>query len=132
MTWTTTPETILFPDAAALVIGALSLSVPVVGGDDRPNGPFVHIARGGGIRDSYITDVAQLNVESWHPTDISAAATNAQAARAQIHALAGAIVAGVRIYRVDEFAGPAELPDPTRGDRRVVFTVQVTIRGTAA
>lgn len=125
-------EPILFPDAAALAIGYLDdkLAEPVH--SDIPNprlDTFVTIRRSGGVRETAVSDAAQLQVECWGASK-SAAHDLAQVARAHLLSLGGRVVAGVQVYRVVEFGGPAELPDLS-GQPRFVFTLSMSVRGTA-
>lgn len=130
--------TVLFPDAAELVIAAVtagfaaqSETAPVVNEVplERPE-EFVRVRRIGGQRRDLITDEPRLSVEAWAPT-VARAQDLAQLARTFIHSMEGTSVNGAPIYRVTEILGPTELPDPFSTVPRVAQTIQVAIRGTA-
>jgi hypothetical protein len=133
-------ERILFPDAAATIIGALNdqlddfgfTSIPV-----RSRVPaarpakFVLVFRTGGPRQGIVTDSAQITVEAWSNSDVEAHDL-AQACRAIIGGLEGTVTGGVTIYGVDEFSGPGYLPDPASSQHRYTFTITIGVRGVAA
>lgn len=91
---------------------------------------FVTLRRIGGVRTNLVIDTATIVVEAWGD-DEDAARDLANLARALLHAAAGTTQSGVRIYRVGEFGGPANLPDPDSDQARFVFTLTVGVRGTA-
>jgi len=123
---------ITFPDAAALVINHLRTVAPTITfAHDVPNprpDVFVRVWRTGGPKSTKVTDAAQLSIESWAP-DVDVAIANASTVRGYLNDLPGRTLAGVPIYRVDELAGPGELPDPLSATRRVTWTVSVHVRG---
>lgn len=127
---------IVFPDIQAVVIGELrdglaDHGVDVHVGSEIPNprpDVFINVTRTGGTAQSIVTDAATLTIESWGPSP-EVAHDNAQLCRAIVHALPPG-TANVPIYRVDEFAGPAVLPDPLSEQPRVTFTISVWVRGT--
>lgn len=128
-----TTDLILFPDAADLVIAHLGdvLGVPVRSQVPNPRpDAFVTIRRIGGTRQTLVTDGATLAVECWAqlPQD---AMDLAQLTRAHLHALPRTLE-GIPVYRVEEFAGPADLPDPVSNQARAVLTVLVHVRGVTA
>lgn len=127
-------ETIVFPDAALLVIDYLNdhlaASVEPRIPAERP-AAFLTVQRVGGPRATLVTDAPLLAIEAWGDNDEDAHDL-AQEARAQLHALPGTVLDGVAVYRVDEAAGPALLPDPLSNQSRYVFTVAVHLRGTPA
>lgn len=122
---------VTFPDVAAVVISRLKTALPLLAfHHDVPNPrptTFIRIFRTGGPRANLVVDSAQLTVESWAP-DVDTAMTNAQAVRARLNALYEQY-ASPAIYRIDEFSGPQELPDPLSDSRRVTWTAAVLIRG---
>lgn len=129
----------VFPDAALITITALRVTLADLGDtaeiharipNPRPD-RFVTVNRSGGPRQTIVSDAAQLDVESWDllPED---AHDLAQLARAAIHAMANTIHGGVQVYFVNEFSGPAELPDPVSNQARYVQSFQVSMRGAAA
>lgn len=132
-------QRILFPDAAAAVIGALNTQLPQLGytvpvrshvPNPRP-ARFLLVFRTGGPRVNIVTDAAQLTIEAWSSED-SDAHDLAQAARAVIIGLEGSVTGGVTFYGVDEFSGPANLPDPESDQSRFTWTTSVNVRGAAA
>jgi metal-dependent amidase/aminoacylase/carboxypeptidase family protein len=133
-------ERILFPDAAAAVIGALNTQLPALGftsvpvrsrvPNPRPS-RFVLVFRTGGPRANVVTDSAQLTIEAWAASDVDAHDL-AQAARAVLIGMEGAVTGGVTVYGIDEFSGPAFLPDPESDQSRYTWTASVNVRGVAA
>lgn len=126
-------STVTFPNAAAVVISRLRTALPsltIVHDVPTTRPPvFVRIFRTGGPRANLVVDGAQLTVESWAP-DSDVASSNAQAVRAQLNHLPEQTGVTPAIYRVDEFSGPAELPDPVSSSRRFTWTCVVHVRGT--
>lgn len=135
-------EVIVFADATEILIGYLNAAIAELDADvldgvtvtekvpkDRPL-KFVTLRRGGGVRTSIVTDNPTLLVEAWAQSSAEAHDI-AQIVRALLHAVAGTVQGGVAIYKVDEFAGPAELPDPISEQPRYVFTVSASFRGSA-
>jgi hypothetical protein len=88
---------------------------------------LVVIKRGGGVFDWPVTDTPMVEVEVWDLTE-TAAYQLAASVRARIHSLQGGALNGVAIYRVDEFGGPAWLPDPNTDKPRWVFTLSIRHR----
>lgn len=131
-------QPILFPDVEAVLVSYLSSELTARGDtasahvnipNPRPE-RFVVVPRIGGTRASHFVDQATIAVECW--ADRPALAHDlAQLVRALIHALPGKTVSGVTFYRTDEFAAPANLPDPESNQARYVLTVSVSTRGTA-
>jgi len=124
-------ELIVFGDTVALVASVLAAGCDVPTGTrvptDRPS-TFIRVIRTGGPRSNLVTDAAQITVESWADTD-GEAHDLAQLARAVLHALPGDVVDGVPVYRVEEFSGPADLPDPLSNQSRYSQTFAVHTRG---
>jgi hypothetical protein len=135
-----TTEVVVFPDAITVVATYLRAQLPSHGytgihvgsrvPDPRP-ARFVRVDRVGGAKPNLVTDAATLVVEAW-AADEPAAHTLAQVCRGLVHAMEGTTQSGVPIYRVNEFAGPATLPDPTSDQARATQTLQVHLRGSAA
>jgi hypothetical protein len=133
-------ERILFPDAAAAVIGALNAQLPELGfasvpvrsriPSTRPT-RFVLVFRTGGPAVNIVTDLVQLTIEAWASSDAEAHDL-AQAARAIVGGLEGSVTGGVTVYSVTEFSGPAYLPDPASDQSRFTWTTSITTRGIAA
>jgi hypothetical protein len=130
------PIETLFRDATALVRGYLAgtlpaegVTVPVVGRVPSPRPPsFVLLRRLGGPRLNLVSDGATIAVEVY-ADDEGEAMDVAQIARGLLHDLAGDVLDGTQVYRVEEMAGPGLLPDPESGSPRVTFSVTVLLRG---
>lgn len=122
---------VLFPNATTLVLSALG---DLAATHSRiPTGrtledTFLLVRRLGGSQHDVVVDDATLAVEAWAPTDI-AAHDLIQEARAVVHSLVGTQLDGVAVYRVQEFAGPASLPDPDSDHPRYTLTISVSLRG---
>lgn len=124
---------ILFPDVASLVLNAVGDAMSVDKYDTPPadrdgTETFLLARRVGGPSRDVVVDDATITLEAWGPTR-DVAHDLLQEARALLHALAGTTVDGVPIYRVDEFAGPAWLPDPDSSHPRWTLTAVVSARG---
>ena len=128
-------EAIIFPDVIKALASLLRTALAVPVGTNVPNPrptAFVLLRRVGGQRRSLVVDQPTVAVEAWHANEVAATAL-AQLARAHIHAAVGTSLPAVgTVYRVDEFAGPASLPDPDSDQARVTFTVSIAVRGSAA
>jgi len=129
-----------FPDVEQLVIGYLLDRLQDIDDDatvttEVPNprpARFVTVNRGGGPQKNLVADQPLVLLECWGPNDadgISKAHDLAAFARAHLRAMRHQIIAGVPIYRVDEVSGIERLPDPDSGQPRVVFTIQLLLRG---
>lgn len=93
----------------------------------RP-GSFVVVRRIGGPFDPPVMDLPTVSVEAYGATQ-SEAYDLLQRARARIWSLRGQTINGIAVYRVEEFAGPAWLPDPeTEGTARYVATFSIRHR----
>lgn len=123
-----------FEDATALVIGHLSdvLDVPVVRTVPNPRpDEFITVLRTGGAVDlNPLTEGAQLTIEAWS-TRSSTSFALAREARLRVRQMAGTVVDGVPVHRVEEASGPQDLPDPESTQARHTFTVIVHHRGVA-
>lgn len=124
---------LLFPDAVAAVIGHLdaALDVPVSHSVPSPRpASFATVQRTGGTAATHrITEDAQITVEAWAATH-PAASDLAQLARYHIQTMQDTTTAsGVRVYRIRDLTGPADLPDPESEQPRHTFTVLIQIRG---
>lgn len=130
-------EVILFPDAEKCVIGELAERLEaaadtarVVGTtpDPRPS-RFVRVIRTGGPASAFYMDNAQVTIEAWDD-DEEAAGDLAQLCRAWIWAAARAgDIQGVAFHSIQEFGGPARLPDPQTGQYRYTWTCSIELRG---
>lgn len=130
---------IVFPDAEQISIDYLRAELDArlndthVGNripDPRP-AALVQCRRLGGPRRNLVADNPQIGVECWADTEAEAHDL-AQLCRGLLLAMPGHTVDGVAVYRVDEFAGPVNLPDPLSTQPRYTFTVQISLRGAAA
>ena len=92
---------------------------------------FVLVFRTGGPSVNVVTDAAQLTIEAWAATDYDAHDL-AQAARAILSGIEGTVSGGVTVYGIDEFSGPANLPDPESDQSRYTWSTVVNVRGIAA
>jgi hypothetical protein len=133
-------ERILFPDALVAVIGALNAQLAAFGytgvsvrskvPNPRP-ARFVRVFDTGGARANLVTHAAQLTVEAWAASDGDAKAL-AFACWAIVTGLEGTVTGGVTVYGVNDFSGPAFLPDPESDQSRYTWTTSVNVRGVAA
>lgn len=125
-------ETVLQPDTVAAVIAELrtELTGTKVGKkvpNPRPS-RFVTVRRTGGPQASRVSDLPQITIDSWGADDGDAFDLAAQV-RQVVGAMAdGSNRSGVIVYRVDEFAGPVDLPDPDSDQPRYRYTVSVHSR----
>lgn len=137
-------QLILYPDAeqtvvkylrAQLGVRAESYAQKVSVGTRMPTavpGRYVLIRRAGGTNVGVVVDAPRLDVMVWHDDDFQRVAL-AQLARGILLATVGQVANGVPVYRVTEFVGPINMPDPANEDRTVtMFTVEMRLRGAAA
>lgn len=127
---------VVFPDVVDLLIGHLRDELPMFGGPaavhhevpaERPD-RWVRVLRTGGVRQTLVTEAAQITLEGW--ADDSADAHDAcQLARAVVFAATGTTIDGVPFYSVEEIGGPADLPDPDSRQQRHTCTLLVHVRG---
>jgi hypothetical protein len=125
---------VTFPDAVALLIDYLNDNIvePVVHRIPNPRpATFVTVRRTGGPKRNLVTDQAQVTVESWAASDEDAHDL-AQEVRALLNDLGDGVKSldGVAVYRCDELAGPADLPDPLSDQARFTQSFSVALRGT--
>lgn len=130
-------EVIVFPDVEAVLIDYLGdalagrgVNVPVVTAVPSPRPDrFVRVERTGGpISSLFLLDNPTVAVEAWGSSE-SDAAELIGLVRGLLHAMPGEDDAPV--YRVAEFSGPGNLPDPTSGQHRYSFTASLLVRGSA-
>lgn len=132
-------ELVLATDTLALVVDWLRDNLDTEAGytdlhvgstipTDRPTTFVVATLTGGNLRDR-VVDQAVVTVDSWAATN-SAAHDLAQWCRALVIATAGRVLDGHQIYRVDEFAGPALLPDDVSDQPRYRASYQLSVRCT--
>ncbi len=127
---------ILFPDPVETAIAYLTdllpdygETCPVVKQTPSPRpARFVQVFRTGGPRHNLVVDGAQLTVECWADND-AAAADLASLVRACLHAVRSDIVGTVTFYKIDELAGPVDLPDPESNQARMTWSVIAFVRG---
>ncbi len=131
-------EIIVFPDVEGLLVEHLSerladlgfaVPVSVQIPNPRPES-FVTVPRVGGPRRNLVVDSATVSVDAWAARP-KQAHDLAQVARGIMHALPGEVLDGYPVYRVTEFAGPGNLPDPLSSHSRYTQTFSVFIRGRA-
>src|SRR5262245_41866590 len=130
-------QVIVFPDVEALLVTYLqaellarsdTATVHVSVPNPRPD-RFVLVPRLGGARRNIVNDAATIGIACWAATPAQAGGL-AQLVRGLVNALPGKVVSSVPFYQVQEFAGPANLPDPQSDQSRYVFTVSIGVRGT--
>lgn len=121
-------QPVVFPDAVETVADYLNTVMPSVPTHRRVPairpGAWLRIIRTGGVRNTVVTDAAQITIEAW-ANDAGVAADLAQLTRAWLHASVGVIC-----YGVDELGGPADLPDIESQQQRYTFTLIIHLRGT--
>jgi hypothetical protein len=89
---------------------------------------FVRVARIGGPYQPPMIDTPTVMVEAWAGTEAAAHAL-IQKVRRLTWSLRGGMLNGMAVYRMEEFAGPAWLPDPDHEGRpRFTFTLSVAHR----
>lgn len=93
---------------------------------ERP-AAFVALKRIGGPRKNLVTDSPTVQFECFAATG-SAAHDLSKSVRGRVHALTGESISGILVTRVQEFAGPANLPDPESDQPRYVFTASLDVR----
>jgi hypothetical protein len=128
---------LVFPDVVALVVPTLTTQLPaLVGGpvhvgnrvpSPRPD-RFVVLRRAGGSRITIVTEAATINVAAWAQS-VPEADDIAQACRSVLHGMAGSLVDGVPIYKVDDLGAPAEEADPLSDQPMSQLSVSVHVRG---
>lgn len=92
---------------------------------DRPlDAPFLLVRRVGGSSPSLGVDVARMDVQVWHRTEVQAHDL-AALVRALVHQARGV----AQIRAVKETAGPVPIPDPDTGQPRYLMTADLTLRG---
>jgi hypothetical protein len=131
-----TDDLIIFPDATETLITYLTDLLPDYGENcpvvkEVPNvrpARFVQLFRTGGPRHNLVVDGAQITVECWADTDAEAADL-ASLVRAALLAVKSDVVGTVTFYKVDELAGPADLPDPQSNQSRMTWSVIALLRG---
>lgn len=122
-------DLIIFPDVEAATVGELSAALtgrlPGVGIGTRlqpGDGDFIRVTRTGGPKETLISEQAIVLLESYSE-DETRAERNLAVARAVLNSQDGLI------FGVEEFSGPANLPDPTTSQTRYTQTFGVRVRG---
>lgn len=124
-------ELIVFPDPEVLAMGALNTALvgllPGVAASTKVPKPrpteFIRVIRAGGPRETLISEQATIILEAYAATEARAAYI-LSLARAVMNAQDGTI------FGVTEIGGPANLPDPDRGER-YTMTLGIRVYGTA-
>lgn len=133
-------EVIIFPDAEALFIQYLNtayisyadytspaLSAYSLIPASRP-ARFTRVLRTGGSRAGLVVDRVTFTIESWSD-DAEEASEIAQLNRGLAFAIDQS--GGVQWYAPQEFAGPANLPDPLSSQFRYTQSISIGVRGSA-
>lgn len=133
-------EIIVFPDVEALLCDWLpaqlaahrAVAVPVSTRVPSPRpGEFVRVLRTGGVRGGVlILDNPTVTLEAWAQTETAAEAL-IQLVRGLVNSLPGQMVDGTTFYRVAEFSGPGNLPDPESAQIRYTYSASILLRGSA-
>lgn len=124
-----------YPDVVALLrtyLLPIVTPVEVVSRVPLPRpGQLVQIRRVGGGQLRPVRDQPRVDVFCWAATD-PVAWTLADLVRRSVHALAGTVLLGPTVYRVDETLGPRSLDDPETGSPRVWATYSIAVRANDA
>lgn len=124
-----------YPDVIALLHAYLSPIVAPTAVASRVPLPrpvsLLQIRRVGGGQLRPVRDQPRVDVFAWAPTDPDAW-TLAELVRRSVHALAGTVLLGPTVYRVDETLGPRSLDDPETGTPRVWATYSIAVRANDA
>ena len=120
------------PDVIQLLTEYLRAELPGVQVGARVPSPrptqFVLVHRLGGTHTWPVRDTPTIGLEAWAGSD-PAAYRLCMDARAALWRLRHKQLAdGTQVYRVQEYAGPASLPDPLSAQPRYVATLAMTIR----
>lgn len=121
---------VTFPDVVVSLLAylkPLNLGVTFAAAvpNPRPAGPLVTLRRSGGTESSPVTDRPRVDVQVWHSSEFQAFAL-AATIRAQLLGTPGRVGG---ISRADTFTGPTPIPDPDSSQPRVLFTVELVLRG---
>jgi len=131
-------QEVRFGDIELAVVNRVRARLVAVGdtatvGTKVPNprpGRFVTVRRTGGLASDYVvTEWAQITVEAWGSSD-KQALDLAQFVRGVIRAMPGQTLTGITVYKIEEFSGPANLPDPESSQSRFTWTVSMHVRAT--
>ena len=127
----------IFPDSESLLVQYLALNMPGIHvGTDVPNPRpdstgFIRLLRTGGPSFNLVADGPQITMEAWHEEAEQAYVLIAQA-RALINKLPATVFNDVAFYKLTEFTGPQQSPDPESDIHRYVWTFRIGVRGTEA
>lgn len=128
---------LIAPSIEALLVTYLSAELPVYGltmrvasrvPNPRPSESVVIFRSGGTYRD-LVTDVPQVTVEVRARME-QRAESIIGVVRALLLDLEGRDLSGHAVYQVEEFSGPANLPDPISGVR-YTMTLSIAVRADA-
>ena len=124
-------QRITYPLATQLAVDYLDSKFPGLESGSRvpkTGDRFVVVRRGGGSAD-LVTDRAVLMVEAYDRYEDDAERLAADV-REEFLALAGETFGGTTCYSVEEYSGPANMPDPRRPElSRYTFTLALRLRG---
>lgn len=128
---------IVFPDPVGVTIDYLR-PVLAANGEDCPihktvprkrPSRFVQVFRTGGPRSNVVVDAAQLTISCW-ADNAADAADLTSLTRGALEQVRSTVVDGaVTFYKVDELAGPVDLPDPQSNQARMTWSVLAYMRG---
>lgn len=133
---------IVFPDAEQITIDYLDDALAPFAGDALVTGvlvcsrkpspmptesPVIVVRHVGGFRQTVVTDVARIDLSTYHADETQAQALG-QLARGLVHQMPGNTIDAV-VYRVVDFAALPRFADPDSDQARSVFTVEISIRG---
>jgi hypothetical protein len=129
-------QRIQYPLATQLAVDYLGAKLPGLKAGSRipaTGDRFVVLRRGGGSGDGggaeLITDRPILMVEVYDRYEDDAERL-AMDVRSWLHALAGETFGETQCYGVEEYSGPANMPDPRRPElSRYTFTLALRLRG---
>jgi hypothetical protein len=85
---------------------------------------------GGPASEWVVTEWAQVTLEAWGSSQ-KQASDLAATVRAIVRAMPGQTLSGIAVYKIDEFSGPANLPDPESNQARYTWTVSMHVRAEA-
>ena len=122
---------ITFPDVEAMFVAWVPTVIANVPVSTRVPNPrpsrWIQVIRTGGPRAGLVVDGAQVTFECWDDSNVGAAEL-AATLRAQVSALGGRTAGGHLVHRVEEFSGPANVPDLHSEQPRYRWSVAVHVR----
>lgn len=123
-----------YPDIVALLIAYLDPLTTVRVASDVPNPrptELIQVRRVGGGQLRPVRDKPRVDFTVWAATSPRANEI-ADLVRHAVHQLAGTMLLGPVVYRVEEVLGPRQLDDPLTGTPRVLQTQSIDVRADAA